>query len=73
MPTSVSVIGLGKLGAPMVAAMAARGILAIGVDSDTAKVEAIAQGVPPIFEPRLAETLILAQGRLTAGRHYAMR
>jgi len=66
MPTSVSVIGLGKLGAPMVAAIAARGVLAIGVDSDAAKVEAIARGLPPVFEPRLAETLILAQGRLTA-------
>ena len=66
MPASVSVIGMGKLGAPMVAAMAARGVLAIGVDSDVAKVEAIARGVPPVFEPSLAETLILAQGRLTA-------
>jgi UDPglucose 6-dehydrogenase len=66
MPASVSVIGMGKLGAPMAAAMAARGVLAIGVDSDVAKVEAIARGVPPVFEPRLAETLILAQGRLTA-------
>src|ERR1700676_1193556 len=66
MPTSVSVIGLGKLGAPMVAAMAARGVQAIGVDSDAAKVEIIGQGLPPVFEPRLAETLILAQGRLTA-------
>ena len=66
MPTSVSVIGLGKLGAPMVAAIAARGVLAIGVDADATKVDAIAKGVPPIFEPRLAETLILAQGRLTA-------
>src|SRR5712671_120195 len=68
MPTSVSVIGLGKLGAPMVAAIGARGVLAIGVDTDAAKVDAIAKGVPPIFEPRLAETLILAQGRLTATR-----
>jgi UDPglucose 6-dehydrogenase len=50
----------------MVAAIAARGVLAIGVDADAAKVDAIAKGVPPIFEPRLAETLILAQGRLTA-------
>ena len=66
MPISVSVIGLGKLGAPMVAAMAARGLRAIGVDSDAAKVEAIGRGRPPVFEPRLAETLILAQGRLTA-------
>src|SRR6266446_1079433 len=66
MPTSVSVIGMGKLGAPMAAAMAARGIRAIGVDSDAAKVEAIERGVPPVFEPRLAETLNLAQGRLTS-------
>src|SRR5258705_4071660 len=68
MPTSVSVIGLGKLGAPMVAAIGARGVLAIGVDTDAEKVDAIANGVPPIFEPRLAETLILAQGRLTTTR-----
>src|SRR6202790_3786184 len=68
MPTSVSVIGLGKLGAPMVAAMAARGVRAIGVDADAAKVEAIERGLPPVFEPRLAETLILAKGRLTATR-----
>jgi UDPglucose 6-dehydrogenase len=66
MPASVSVIGLGKLGAPMVAAIAARGVLAIGVDSDAAKVEVLGQGLPPVFEPRLAETLVLAQGRLTA-------
>jgi UDPglucose 6-dehydrogenase len=66
MPTSVSVIGMGKLGAPMVAAIAARGVRAVGVDTDLAKVEAIGRGLPPVFEPRLAETLILAQGRLTA-------
>jgi UDPglucose 6-dehydrogenase len=66
MPTSVSVIGMGKLGAPMVAAIAARGVRAIGVDTDAAKVAAIGKGLPPVFEPRLAETLILAQGRLTA-------
>jgi UDPglucose 6-dehydrogenase len=66
MPTSVSVIGMGKLGAPMAAAMAARGIRAIGVDSDAAKVDAIERCLPPVFEPRLAEILILGQGRLTA-------
>src|SRR3981189_2092603 len=60
MPTSVSVIGMGKLGAPMAAAMAARGIRAIGVDSDAAKVEAIERGMPPAFQPRLAETLNFA-------------
>src|SRR6266404_4267096 len=68
MPASVSVIGLGKLGAPMAAAIAARGLRTIGVDADAAKVDAITRGLPPVFEPRLAETLILAQRRLTATR-----
>jgi UDPglucose 6-dehydrogenase len=66
MPTSVSLIGLGKLGAPMAAAIAARGIRVIGVDADAAKIEAVERSLPPVFEPHLAETLILAQGRLTA-------
>jgi UDPglucose 6-dehydrogenase len=66
MLNSVSVIGLGKLGAPMAAALAARGMRVIGVDVDAAKVEAMQQGRPPVFEPGLAETLARAQGRLTA-------
>jgi UDPglucose 6-dehydrogenase len=65
-PNGVSVIGLGKLGAPMAAAMAARGMRVIGVDADAAKVEAMQQGRPPVFEPGLAEALGAAQGRLTA-------
>ena len=66
MPTNVSVIGMGKMGAPTVAAMAARRIRAIGVDSDAARVEPIERGMPPVFERSLTETLIRAQGRLTA-------
>ncbi len=49
MPNGVSVIGLGKLGAPMAAAMAARGVRVIGVDADAAKVEAIQQGRSPVL------------------------
>jgi UDPglucose 6-dehydrogenase len=66
MPARVSVIGMGKLGAPMAAAMAARGLRVIGVDADAAKIGAIDRGLAPIYEPGLAETLFLAQGRLTA-------
>jgi UDPglucose 6-dehydrogenase len=65
MTDSISVIGLGKLGAPMAAALAARGLQVTCVDADTAKVEALRQGRPPVFEPRLAETIAAAQGRLT--------
>jgi UDPglucose 6-dehydrogenase len=61
-----SVIGLGKLGSPLAACLAARGVFAIGVDQDARKVEAINQGQPPVHEPGLAEMLALSEGRLTA-------
>jgi UDPglucose 6-dehydrogenase len=66
MVTGISIIGLGKLGAPMAAALAARGMRVIGMDADAAKVEALQQGRPPVFEPGLAETMQSARGRLTA-------
>lgn len=62
----ISVIGLGKLGAPLAAAIASRGLRVIGVDADIARVEAVQQGRPPVFEPGLAETLAAARDRLTA-------
>jgi UDPglucose 6-dehydrogenase len=66
MDKGTSIIGLGKLGAPMAAAIAACGLRVIGVDADAAKVEALQQGRPPVFEPGLAETIAAALGRLTA-------
>src|SRR5208282_4080599 len=61
-----SVIGLGKLGSPLAACLAARGVTVIGVDQDPRKVEAINQGQPPVHEPGLAEMLAQSEGRLTA-------
>jgi UDPglucose 6-dehydrogenase len=66
MPTTVCVIGLGKLGAPLAACMAARGVTVIGVDSDRRKVEDINHRRPPVPEPGLAEMLAQCGGRLTA-------
>lgn len=66
MPTTVCVIGLGKLGAPLAACMAARGVTVIGVDSDRRKVEDINHRRPPVPEPGLAEMLAKCGGRLTA-------
>ncbi|MGB6432098.1 MAG: nucleotide sugar dehydrogenase [Candidatus Acidiferrales bacterium] len=63
---SISVVGLGKLGAPMAAALAAKGLTVVGVDADAAKVEAIRDGRAPVFEPELAETIRVAGSRLTA-------
>jgi UDPglucose 6-dehydrogenase len=64
--TTASVIGLGKLGAPMAAAIASKGLYVIGVDVDVRKVEALSSGQPPVFEPGLTDLLQAAKGRLTA-------
>jgi UDPglucose 6-dehydrogenase len=63
----VSVIGTGYLGATHAAAVAELGFEVIGVDSDPAKIAALAEGRLPFFEPGLAELIAkhLATGRLT--------
>ncbi len=61
----VSVIGTGYLGATHAAAVAELGFEVVGVDSDPAKVEALAAGRLPFFEPGLAE---LISTHLTTGR-----
>ena len=61
-----SIIGLGKLGAPMAAAVAARGLSVIGVESDASKVEALNQKRPPVFEPGLPQLLHASSGCLVA-------
>ena len=66
MLSSVSVIGLGKLGAPMAACFAARGFTVHAVDLNPEKVDAISRGVPPVHEPGLAELLAESGGRISA-------
>src|ERR1700683_3391894 len=63
---SISVIGLGKLGSPMSACVAARGFHVTSVDVDAQKVESINQGFAPVLEPGLAELLKESEGRLSA-------
>lgn len=62
----IAVIGLGKLGAPIAACLAATGYTVIGVDTDPAKVEAINAGGAPVNETDLPEMIGRSQGRLTA-------
>ncbi len=66
MVKSVSVIGLGKLGTPLAACVAARGIRVIAADVDPRKVDAINRGEPSVYEPGLAELIRESQGRLSA-------
>lgn len=53
--TSVSVFGLGYVGAVTVACLARHGLRVTGVDVQPAKVDAINRGVSPIVEPGLDE------------------
>lgn len=68
---SVSVIGIGKLGAPMVACLAASGFTVKAVDLNPQKVDAVNRGVPPVNEPGLEELMKEAGNRLTATRSIA--
>ncbi|MGD9988026.1 UDP-glucose dehydrogenase family protein [Pseudonocardia sp.] len=63
----LSVIGCGYLGAVHAAAMAELGHEVVGVDVDAAKVEALANGRTPFYEPGFEELLrrSLDSGRLT--------
>jgi UDPglucose 6-dehydrogenase len=69
----ISVIGTGYLGATHAACMAELGYEVIGLDVDTAKLEALAAGVLPFHEPGLPELLRkhVASGRLRFTDSYA--
>ena len=56
--TSISLIGLGKLGAPMAACLASKGFTTVGVDLNESVVEAINEGRPPVYEPALADKFV---------------
>ncbi len=62
----LSVVGLGKLGAPLAAALASRGHSVVGVDLVPATVEAINAGRAPVVEPGLQDLLDVTDGRLRA-------
>jgi UDPglucose 6-dehydrogenase len=50
---NISVIGLGKLGAPLAAVLASKGFRVIGTDLSSAVVDAINGGRTPVDEPRV--------------------
>lgn len=63
---SVSVFGLGKLGSCIAATLAQQGFEVLGVDIDPEKVRRINEGLPPVEEPLLAETIQAGRSRLRA-------
>jgi UDPglucose 6-dehydrogenase len=63
---TASVCGLGKLGACIAATLAARGFDVVGVDIDREKVKKINEGLAPVDEPLLAETICAGRSRIRA-------
>ena len=63
---AVSIIGLGKLGASMAAAMASRGLHVIGVDVVPRAVDLLNQGKPPVQETDLGDYITLHRKNLEA-------
>jgi UDPglucose 6-dehydrogenase len=62
----VSVVGLGKLGAPLAAVLASRGFSVIGLDVNKTFVDAMNAGKMPIIEPQLNELIAANKDRLSA-------
>lgn len=65
-PESVSIIGLGKLGACMAATIADRGFRVIGVDVSKTAVDNINSGKAPVVETNLQEYVTRNKARLSA-------
>lgn len=63
---TISMIGLGKLGASMAAAIASRGFHVIGCDRNPRVVANFAAGQAPVVEPQLQETMTAHRDRLGA-------
>jgi nucleotide sugar dehydrogenase len=67
----LSVVGLGKLGAPMAAVFGCKGFHVVGLDLNPAFVEAVNAGRAPVDEPDLQDYLTRAGGNVRATTDYA--
>jgi UDPglucose 6-dehydrogenase len=66
----ISVIGLGKLGAPLAAVLAYKGHNVIGVDLNPDSVRLINEGKAPVYEPQLDDLIKECRPRLSATSDY---
>ena len=62
----VSVVGLGKLGASMAAAIASRGFDVIGVDVVESVIDKLNNGIAPVREPMLQDLISANRPRISA-------
>jgi UDPglucose 6-dehydrogenase len=68
--STVSVVGLGKLGSCMAACIASKGHTVIGVDLSLSTIALVNSGQPPVVEPSLNARMREARARLTATDDY---
>lgn len=66
----ISVVGLGKLGAPMSACFASKGHSVIGVDLDPKTIQMMNAGTAPVLEPGLQDLLTSNNQKLVATDDY---
>src|SRR6202007_3249797 len=62
----ISVVGLGKLGSPIVAVLAAKGIAVVGFDANPNFVEKVNNHIAPVEEPLLQEFFTQHKARISA-------
>lgn len=62
----ISVVGLGKLGSPIVAVLASKGYEVVGIDSNPVFVDKIDRHFAPVEEPELQELLTEHKTRISA-------
>jgi UDPglucose 6-dehydrogenase len=68
--TRLSIIGLGKLGSPMVAVFAHKGFQVMGLDINEGFVKALGEGRAPVEEPRLQELITANRSRIRTTSDY---
>jgi UDPglucose 6-dehydrogenase len=68
---AISVVGLGKLGAPVAACFARKSSRVVGIDTDPSTNERINLGLAPVFEPGLDQLIKENRQRLSATDDYA--
>jgi UDPglucose 6-dehydrogenase len=66
----LSIIGLGKLGSPMLAVFASRGFRVIGLDVNPELVELVRAGRAPVVEPQLEELLSAHRSNISTTEDY---
>jgi UDPglucose 6-dehydrogenase len=66
----ISVVGLGKLGSPLLAVLASKGYEVIGVDINDEFVQKINEGIAPVNEPLLQELISESRSKIRATKSY---